>query len=241
MEREMAFQSNEVNIPTAILEIRSLDLSLAGQIKLMQFSHEAIRNADAYMAKSPQKKEPFKYFFAICHKWHQERNMNIATGIVDSMMTKYGVSPSEPELMSNGKSAYSKLHGESFSVIRKEEPRTKFNRACENEDTPEEYSKMQKMHVRLRPQEYEEAIDGSLVRKSPKRSLEEELALPFEERQVLIRKMEADWEIANGYAFRRLVGDSTALKLYARLVMQLQTGLLWPEELLTPEKQPQTT
>jgi hypothetical protein len=106
-----------------------------------------------------------------------------------------------------------------------------------NKHTDEEYVKIQEYHKKLRPNEYATSFDGKVVRNPAKSPLEEELALPLERRKVIVAKLQEDWDSTNGQSFRRLVGETTALHLYARLVMQLETGKLWPGD-PNPEKQP---
>lgn len=224
----MFLNNQDISVPTAITEVTAIDLTLAGQIELMQFSHEAIKFANMRMLKSPVKDNPFPYFFKLCHIFHQEHNIATAPEIVEEIQKKYGISKSEKKVNSNGRA-------KGYTIEIPQDTRNKeFTRKpatphYENTHTDEEYRKVMAYHQRLRPHEYVTTSTGEFERKAPHISLEEELTLPPERIAQNIEALDADWESAKGEHFKHMVGMKTALDLYGRLRMQLSTGKLWPD------------
>lgn len=229
----MTQNNHEIVIPTAILEVSAIDLTLAGQIELMQFSHEAINFANKRMLKTQQKDNPFAYFLKLCNIWHQDHNVDTAPQIVEAMQQKYGITKSELKLNSNGKNPDRGLEIPTKSEFGSSIGKAEFTRKQvvmhhENKHTDEEYRKIREYHQKLRPHEYVTTSDGDIEKKQPRITLEEELSLHLERRLVIIDKLTEDWSSCNGEAFRRTVGDKTAMALYSRLIVQLQTGEIWP-------------
>jgi hypothetical protein len=219
----------DVQIPAVILEIRAINPSLPGQINLMQFAPEAIKFADSRMIKAPLKSEPYGYFIKLCGIWHRDNNIATNYNIVEELYKKYDISPVEPKLLTKGRSSISVMTSEKSSRFEGETPRKALNREMANQHTAEEYTAISEYHETFRPHEYERQEDGTLRRKGQPLTLEEELALPLDERRKIINKLAADWESPNGSAFRKLVGEKTAWDLYVKMTTRLETGVMESE------------
>jgi hypothetical protein len=231
----MPVNEKDIAIPTAIADITAIDLTLAGEIELMQFHHEAVNFANKRMLKTPPKDAPFTYFIKLCQIWHQENNAPVNPQLVESIQKQYGIQKSELKINSNGRSPNYVEDKTPQKGMNGEFTRKPIERVHVNTHTDEEYETIKKYHQKMRPHEYVITFDGKLNRTPARESLEEELALPSERRKIIVEKLQERWESSEVQNFRHFVTDSTAMNIYARLVMQLETGRMWPDDDI-PEK-----
>lgn len=217
---------NELNIPSAILEIRSIDLTKHGQVKLMQFAIDAIREADKMMMKKPLVDNPYGYFTWYCNNWHKKNNTGTNWPVVESIYKEYEIDRHSPTIASKGRSKITLLSPSSHNqdIQTQETPRRVHERVFQNQHTSEEYKKIKEYHAKILPWEYERLEDSELERKPVPITIEEELTLPLEDRQKLLHKIAEDWESNTGKGFRFIVGEKLALELYGKVYSQIEHG-----------------
>lgn len=88
----------EAQIPHYVQNIRSLDLTEAGMIRLSKYPEAVIQYADEYVSGSYSVDKPFEYFAKCCWQEANRRNLSMDYGTVNRLAAKYGITEESPNL-----------------------------------------------------------------------------------------------------------------------------------------------
>jgi hypothetical protein len=167
--------------------ICGLKLTIAGMSELSAFNKEAIEHGKKAMRTlgSWKPKDPFKYFYGVCKKWHEDFKVPLNYALVNKMRAHIEATGYEPRLEAVG------LVAEARRVEKKEEEIEKITIRRSAEQVESEIRAMEEDHVTapfagvLRERCKDALLSGETVERSSK-----ELAL----QEKMKKKLSGDME-----------------------------------------------
>lgn len=96
---------NEQVIRPSILALKALNLTLSGQVTLMQFPDEAITYAAAALKKAYGVKDPLRFFLKQCHDYCKDNNLRRDYNIYNTLLQEYKL-PDNAKLSNSTLPAY---------------------------------------------------------------------------------------------------------------------------------------
>lgn len=207
-------------VSDSIRNIRSMRLSLAGQIRLSMYDDRAIDFAEKSMRKTSTKKNnPFAYFCKLCNIWNTQNNTEAKPHVAEANRMRLEIPESAPYLLEGQPQpiiqrtvTHPPLAGDPQEITRVSQ------RKAAPLPTPEEQEAIRAYQRKLRPWEYNE--DGTRIERRTVET-EDPILLTQEEKNDIVNRCVAVYDSPDGMRLRLIIGEATAHKICEKIIERL--------------------